>query len=327
MKSIAVSILLQLIFCLFLYGQNKYINHNLKQLDSIDIVSKQQCIGYKSNFKFSKRVVNYDKKRIKFLNRFYQKDLKPEGIISLLKSSFKRWHIDTINLGAATKYVLNIYDVDFGNLWLKVSFTSLENEIIYKRFELSTPSKLYCKDSRELFLIETLDVKYLEKYCIPNIEFPIKYRLFSLRVTADTTYFEKLNKTNASKYYLFKIDSIKNLSAITWFDNDTYMADYAYFKDSSELADVEMLYHFLYSPNHIIAIYAYEALIYLKNIKQVNISSTIEDKMNKIKNSEIKIRWQTSDVGHSAISYKNLKITPYQIITKFQQKAVPNNNY
>jgi hypothetical protein len=323
MKIIVIGILLQLIFSPFLYGQNKYINYNLKQIDSVDIVSRLECKGYKSTFKFSKKVVNYDKKRIKFLNTFYQKDLKPEDIISLLKSNFKRWHIDTINLGAATKYVLNIYDVDFGNLGLSISFASLENEIIYKRFVIMTPSKLYCKDPRELFLTETLDVKYLEKYCIPLIEFPIKYRVYSLRVTADTTYFDKLNKTNTSKYYSFTIDSIKNINEETWFYTDRYYYDYGYFKDTSALADIEMLFHFLYSPNHIIAIYAYETLIFLKHAKQMNLPSTVEEKMNKIKNSDIKIVWQTSDVIHRGVSYKDLKISPYQIITKFRKKPTP----
>lgn len=320
-KSIIISILLQLILSPLLFGQNNYIDHNLKQLDSIDIISRQQCAGYKSTFKFSKKKVINDKKRIKFLNTFYQKDLKLEDIIALLRSNFKKWYIDTINLGAATKYKLEIYDADYGNLTLQISFASLENEIIFKRFQLGTQSKLYCKDPRELFLIETLDAKYLEKFCIPFIEFPIKYKVYSLRITADTTYYNKLNKTNISKFYSFQIDSLKNINEETWFDNDVYHYDYSYFKDTSAQVDTEMLFHFLYSPNHIIGIYAYESLIFLKHAKQMTLPSNIEEKMNEIKNSDTKIAWQTTDVVHHGVSYKDLKISPYQIISKFRKKT------
>jgi hypothetical protein len=318
MKVITLGILLQLIFFPFLYGQNSYIHSNLSQLDSIDIISKQHCNEYKSTFKFSKEAINYDKKIIKFLNIFYQKDLNIKEISALLQSNFKnKWSIDTTNLGAATKHILRIYQR--GNLGFEIAFTSLEDEIIYKKIMLRTSSEIRCTIPND-YWIETLDVKYLEKYCIPLIEFPITYRLLSVKVTSDTTYFHKLNNTIASKYYSFKIDSIKNLNVITWFDNDTYMADYAYFKDSSKLADVNMLYHFLYSPNHIIAINAYEALVYLKNVKQISFPLVMENKMNEIKNSDIKIRWQTSDVGHGGIAYKDLKVSTYQIISKFQKK-------
>jgi hypothetical protein len=80
-----------------------------------------------------------------------------------------------------------------------------------------------------------------------------------------------------------------------------------------------MLYNFLYSPNHIIAIYAYEALVFLKNVKQMSIPLNIEEKMNKIKNSDIRIVCQTSDVIRRGLTYKDLKISKNQIISKFRK--------
>ncbi len=309
---------MQFILSPLLFGQNNYITHNLKQLDTIDIISKEYCKAYQSTFKYSKQAINYDKKIIKFLNFFYQKDVEIEEITRFLQNNFKnKWSIETNNLGAATKNNLRIYQR--GNLGFEIAFTCLEDKIIYKRIMLRTSSEINCIIPND-YWIETLDVKYLEKYCIPLMEFPITYRLFAVRVTTDTTYFNKLNTTNASKYYSFKIDSIKNINADTWFYNDIYNVNYSNLKDTSALADTEMLYNFLYSPNHIIAIYAYEALVFLKNVKQMNIPLNIEEKMNKIKNSDIKIVCQTNDVIRRGLTYKDLKISKYQIISKFRKK-------
>ncbi len=315
MKYIITSISFQFIFCTFLQAQNIYINNNLEQIKIVDSISKRHCTDYISTFKFSRNVIKYDKKVIKFLNFFYNNDFTIIEISKILQSDFnKKWSIDSINLGNATKYLIRLYQR--GNLKSIISLATIENKIIYKNIKLSTASKINCIVPND-YWVENLDIIYLQEYFLPFLEFKTTYTPYSLRLVTDTTYYFRLSQTNISKNYSFLLDSIKNFHEMTWSENDTYYADYAYFKGSSFLSIPELLYHFLFSPNHILAINAYEALVYLKNNKQFIIPLNIEEKMNAIKNSDIKICWQSSDVVHRESTYKDLKISTHQINHKF----------
>ena len=315
--NIAVTFLL--LFWTKCIGQTRYSSYNQLQLDSGKKYLLQQCSSFESSKPISKNRIKDDKSRVAFLNLFYRKEVTPKEIQCQMDKFFKqKWGFDTIKLGAITKYETRIYSE--GNLELFISFSTFEEKIVFKRIYFRTRTILNCIEPNQYGLSQH-DFKYLETTIIPIADFPFTYCSQCPYISCDTILQNKLKELSSSEYQFFLSSNYNDLNNMTWFRIDKYMIDYVdntilkFVKDKNQV----ILTKLLYSPNHILSIYAMEALSYLIDTNQIKVSTEIRNKMEQVKSSDTRIIWQYSDVVKRGLTYKDLKIGKQEILAKFSQ--------
>ena len=300
-------------------GQSRYSSYNQSLIDTEKKYVQQYCTNFGSSKPISKKRIKYDKNRIAFLNAFYNKDLTPKEIHEQMGKFYKhKWGFDTTKLGAVTKYETRIYSG--GNLEMFISFSTFEENIVFKRIYFNTRTLTNCIQPYQIGISQH-DFKYLESTIIPIADFPFSYCGHCSYISCDTVFLDKLRGASPSEYQLFLSSADNDLNNMTWFRIDKYMMDYVV-NDIAKIvkeSNKELLFKLLYSPNHILSLYSMEGLTYLNETRQIEIPINIQQKMEEIKNSDTKIIWQYSDVVRRGLTYKDLKIDKQKILAKFKR--------
>lgn len=305
------------------FSQTHFSTYNQAFIDSARARLKQVCNNYGTGKKIVKARVKYDIERIGFLNDFYNRDLSKTEIIHQVNKFFKRhWGFDSINLGAFTKYNARIYSE--GYLQLHISFSTFNDEIIFKKIYFNTAYFTNCIDPN-IPAISTQDINYLEQYCIPVIDFPVSFSsAYGTYLSCDTLFRYKLSNLQQDQFHFFLSTNEEALNNLSWFEIDTYMLDYIPESVLKLRDQTALLFQLLYSPNYVLSIYAAEMLIYLKETNQLSLSQQVLDKIEAIRNAAVKIRWQYSDVVKSGVYYKDLGLNTQAILNKVS-KAIKQN--
>jgi len=321
MKQSFVILLLHL--SLYLFGQgdfsSRFVKQNQRRMDSIKSVLRGYYTSFNSTRPVTRKAIRADKKVIKFLNKFYNEDASLDEIRNWLKPFFNfKWDFQIYDLGHAKKYDTRVKSE--GNLDIHVSLATFKDQIVYKRIYFNTKTNtLFDHDNSNSF---PPDIKYIDSILIPNIHFPIAFCMNCYWIACDTTYTNKLAAFTVTDFKFFSDSSYLNY--MTWFDNDVYKRDYAV-RDICDIVkrnDTAVLEKLLYSPNYILAIYAMEALIYMRSTGSYSPSIVTSEKMNQIKNADITIRWQTSDVVREGFPYRKLGVIDEFIIYKFKAQLL-----
>jgi len=308
-------IALSLIYCFCLtsiYGQSQINEYNKKLLDSAKKELRKACEFYKSTKQPTNKQIKADKRVIKFFNNFYNNDLSLDSIKLKLNPFFNyKWDFETANLGGCIQYYTQIPSE--GNLRAFISITTFDNEIVYKSLSFETNTKNTCLFNK--------DIDYIDKFVIPRASFPIEFCIYCMETISDTIYSEKFNRLKTSNYKILPEKSSNYLQRATWYRNSIYKMDYveATIKYIVNNNEIDTLYKLLYSPNHILAINAMEALIFLESENKIVLTADVQHKMQEIKNSEILISWQYSDVVKHGTPYYQLKVSKQKIIVKFKR--------
>ena len=301
-------------------GQTRFSSNNQLLFDTQKKYVQQFCSNYGSSKPALRKKIKYDKKRIYFLNDFYNQDLSTKEIYNRMANFFShKWSFDTIKLGAVTKYETRI--ASEGNLEMFISFSTFNDIIVFKRIYFRTQTITDCFQPYQYRLIQQ-DLNYLETNIVPLADFPFSNCGHCSFISSDTVLLDKLKKLTSSQYRFFISPSDNDINNMTWFRTDRYMMDYVV-TDISKIVkevNIKLLLTLLYSPNLILSIYAMEGLTYLIETAQIKIPFNIQQKMEEVKNSDTKIIWQNSDVVHSGLTYKELKISNQNIITKYKLK-------
>jgi hypothetical protein len=91
-----------------------------------------------------------------------------------------------------------------------------------------------------------------------------------------------------------------------------------------KLKEYGTITNLLYSPNHLMAVNAYEALVYLRSTSALEINSALEEKMKSIAGSSIEIPvFCGRDCIPTNFAYNTLKIKEKDIIDKYQSTLAP----
>jgi len=308
-----------------LSGQTRFSAYNQSLIEPEKILINPGCLNYGSSRPIKKRNIKDDKKWILFLNDFYNKDLSKEEIYRTLKEFFNyKWSYDTSKIGAVTKYQTRVRSE--GNLEIFISFSTINNDIVFKKISFGTRTRTDCISPYK-YAIGVQDIKYLKEICIPIIDFPLTYYCGNGEFSCDTVFFNKLKKLSLSEYHFFLSSDDKELNTMTWFGKDTYMMDNVDFSFAEIVKrnNRQLLYELLSSPNYIVSIYAMEGLTFLRETGQIEIPVDIEEKMQKIKNANITITWQYSDVVRQGLTYKDLKVSTYSIVAKYKRSQNVKN--
>lgn len=274
-----------------------------QKLDSVLSMIKSFCPEYGSSREIKKKKIKLDGKMIRFLNHFYNDELSIDEIKEETISKFGSvWYgSDEIEIGNLTLYEERIKSE--GNLRVFVKIATFNGKIVSKQIHIETKTTLDCKNPYEPWL-SMYDIPYLKQYCFPLINFPVSIFVYNREIVADTDMIK--NVIGIDNHYLVLLtgDSAKFFNNLTWHSFTSYGLGE---KDNPlrmyiNLSRVDLLEKLLYSPNHIIAIYAYEAL----KDKMENLSNETKSQMNNILNSSIKVHWFSGDVGRYGKTYKEL---------------------
>ena len=299
------------------FSQIDFRKSNQQKLDSIKLLFGP-CKILSSSKKLKKREINYDKKLLSLCNDFYSKDLTINETVNQIANVTKRgYHLDSTNLGGTTLYQARL--AAKGNLRLTISFATFLTKLVYKQIAFSTASKTGCSDPAT-YLIAPNDLDYLGTICIPNLTIPLHMCWNCVSVTSDTTFYDVLKNYNGNDYVLFTSDTANLLNYFTWHDISIYMKDYVVegIRPIIKQKNIPLLMQLLYSPNHILAIYAMEALTFFESENQI-LPDQIRNKMMEISNSNILIYFQYSDVVRQGFAYKDLHISKQQLVDKYNR--------
>ena len=304
-------------------GQSKYYDYNKSQIELIKKRFDTVCKDYNSEKPVSKKMIEWDKKIILFLNEVYNTDLT----LTQIQASYKKilhkeltFRFDQVtDLGGFKNYETSIYSE--GNLKAEIHLVIIDDLILYKKIRLETKRYTSCFNP-SIFGISFYDVKYLEEQCLKSIDFPISVETNGQSLSTDKTYFEKLNPLKAKGHYSFTIDTTKQLDDLIYFQtiNYSFQNPSLIVRDLYKNIQVDSLGKLLYAPNHIVAINAMEALLALNKIKNVSLTNGVLNKMNEIKNSNLKISWTSGDVGYHAFkTYKELNLSENEVLEKYKK--------
>ena len=302
-------------------GQSKYYDYNKSQIELLRKAIDTSCKDYNSERPVSKKMIRWDKKIIAFLNDVYNKNLT----LSEIKSSYAklspqelRFHFsDTNDLGGFKRYETPIYSE--GNIKVEILLIATDDLILYKRIRFETKRRTSCFEP-PTFGISYYDVKYLDELCLQLIDFPMSIKKWPF-ISAEKSFSDNLRQLKAKGYRSFDLDSTKQLEDLIFFQ--TILYDFRnpswIVKDLYKNNKVDSLIEFLYNPNHIVALNATEALLALNKIKNIPLTIEVLNKMELIKNLNIKISWQSSDVHyHEKKTYKELNPSEDRILKKYK---------
>ena len=305
-------------YCRPSIAQSRFYRLNQLEVDRAKAAIGKACRAYASSADIPEKKNKADKNVIAFLNDFYNHSLSVEEITKRITVfSGKKWQFTTTDLGNAVKYETQIRSD--GNLRVSVSFTLFQHGIVFRKIYFETLTKTKCTDASPAY-IDQADVNYLDVFCLPSIDFPISFRGQTGIVECDATSYEKLKNDELTAYKLPSADSLY-INSMVWYDDDKYNLE----KVDPRLLmltnfhNTYMLYKLLYSPNQIVAVYAFEALTYLQAAGIAKHPDYIIQKMEEVQNSPVKIHLPDAGIAQAGTAYKDLRVSPEKIMAKYKE--------
>jgi hypothetical protein len=212
-----------------------------------------------------------------------------------------------------------------GYISITVWLTVIDDKIIYKKFDFINSLKRKCASNNTP--ITFFDYEYLKKEIVNEIDFPISGCANCDSLVVDTLYQSLFNEM-VQKYPAYKfVPDVANgplkrlLFAATYLQAGYYHNKVVpeIFIQLVKLKEYGTITSLLYSPNHLMAVNAYEALVYLRNTSAMTINSQMEEKMNSIAASNIEIPvFCGRDCIPTNFSYNTLKISERNINDKYE---------
>jgi hypothetical protein len=304
-------------------AQSRFYTSNVKRIDSFNLFLKTYCdsvlpvvVGDMS--------VKKDKEHIRYVGKLYNAAMLNKEFVQ----EAKRMELVPSQSMRAGLVTLNEYKFSSakGYLTVTVRFTVIDDRIIYKKFEIINPEKRKCAAAGNA-PITFFDYAYLKKEMINDIDFPINGCANCDTLVVDTLY-ESLFNEVAQKYPAYKfIPDVPNEPLKELIFAATYLQKSYYhnkvvpdlFIQLVKLKEYNTIINLLYSPNHLVAVNAYEALAYLKSTGALEVNSQQEEKMKSIAGSNIEIPvFCGRDCIPTNFPYNTLKITEKNINDKYE---------
>ncbi|OQP55971.1 hypothetical protein A4H97_20505 [Niastella yeongjuensis] len=303
-------------------GQSRFYATNVKRVDSVIKVIKAFCDSIKP-VEVSEKNIKFDQKNIRYLNKLFNtvtsdkafaQDAKKNDLI--LSSS--------LNAGLIGFREYKCYPPN-GYLSITITLSVIGDSIFYKKVSIDNPMRRECaKDNQP---IPFFDFMYLKDKVLPAIDFPLKGCTDCDSLIVDTVYQPIFNDL-ANKYPAYKFVPIASnevtkslLFQHAYLQSSTYNNKVApeIFIQLIKLNEYDAIKNLLYSPNQLMAVDAYETLVYLKNKSNLAITASDDAKMKEIVNSETAIPvFCGRDCKPTDFSYNTLKIKDKDIIEKYQ---------
>jgi hypothetical protein len=300
----------------------KFYAKNIKRIDSFNLFLKTYCDSVVPATVRDKSVKK-DKENIRYLSKLYNAAMSNKDFVQ----DAKKQELDQSSSRRAGLVSMNEYKFHSaaGYLPITIWLTVIDNRIIYKKFIIINAAKRKCAVNNTP--ITFFDYGYLKKEIVNDIDFPIYGCANCDSLVVDTLY-QSLYNEIVQKYPAYKfMPDVTNEQLQHLLFAATYLqAGYYHNKVVPEifiqlikLKEYKIITSLLYSPNHLMAVNAYEALVYLKSTSALEINSPLEEKMKSIAGSNIEIPvFCGRDCIPTNFPYNTLKISERNIYDKYE---------
>jgi hypothetical protein len=307
--------------------QSRFYAKNIKRIDSFNLFLKTYCDSVVQATVRDKSVKK-DKENIRYVSKLYNATISNKEFIQ----DAKQHELDQNSSRRTGLVSMNEYKFHSaaGYLPITIWLTIMDDKIIYKKFIIINAAKRKCATNNTP--INFFDYEYLKKEIVNDIDFPITGCANCDSLVVDTLY-QSLFNDMVQKYPAYKFmpdlanEPLKRLLfAATYLQAGYYHNKVVpeIFIQLVKLKEYETITSLLYSPNHLMAVNAYEALVYLRNTSALTINSQMEEKMKSIAGSSIEIPvFCGRDCIPTNYAYNTLKIKEKDIIDKYQSTLEP----
>jgi hypothetical protein len=302
--------------------QSKFYASNVKRIDSFNLFLKTYCDSVKP-VTITNKSVKQDRENLRYISKLFNTAMSYKEFLSDAdKNDLVQSHAIQAGLIGLNEFKI---DEQTGYLSIDIWLTVIDDKIIYKKFVIGNVAKRKCATGDP---IPFFDYVYLKKELLNDIDFPIGGCANCDSLVIDTLYESEFNEA-AQKYpdYRFIPDAADQqlkdqLFTATYFQPGSYHNKEApgLFVQLVKLKEYETISSLLYSPNHLMAVNAYEALVYLRSTRVLEINSQQEQKMNNISISKVKIPvFCGRDCKPANYPYGTLKISERNIYDKYEE--------
>ena len=303
-------------------GNSPFYADNVKRVDGIIKVIKAFCDSIKP-VQVSDRNIKFDKKNILYVNKLFNSATSDKAFAQETKKN------DLIQTSSLNAGLIGFREYKFyppnGYLDMSIVLTVIDDNIVYKRVNIQSPLKRKCAADDQV--IPFFDYMYLQKEIVPLIDFPIKSCTNCDSLKVDTLY-QSVFTEMAKKYPAYKFAPIGTTEPVKQLIyNNVYLQVSTYdnkvvpdlMVQLIKLQEYDAIKNLLYSPNQLMAINAYEALVYLKSKVQLPIDAPTDAKMKEILNSSTQIPvFCGRDCKPTNFAYNTLKVKEKDIFDKYQ---------
>jgi hypothetical protein len=314
-------VLVMLLFSFAANAQSRFYANNVKRLDSFNLFLKTWCNEVKP-ITIINRAVKQDNENLRYVSKLYNADMMYNEFV---KNAGKNKLVQSQNMQAGMVGLKQFkVDENSGYIATDIWLTVIDDKIIYKKFVIKNTAKRKCASNNTP--IPFFDYVYL-KGMVNDIDFPIYGCANCDSLVVDTLYQSLFNEME-QKYPAYKfIPAVENKTLKDQLFTATYLQAGSYHNKEADglfiqlmkLKEYETIVSLLYSPNHLMAVNAYEALVYLKSTREMEVNTQLEEKMKTIAGSDIEIPvFCGRDCIPTNFSYKTLKVSERNIYDKYE---------
>jgi hypothetical protein len=302
-------------------GQSRFYVSNVKRLDSFTLFLKTYCDSVKP-VTLTNKSVKQDKENLFYISKLYNASMSYK---EFLRDADKNDLVQSQNMQAGIIGFKEFkIDENAGYLATDIWLTVIDDKIIYKRFVIKNTAKRKCASANNA-TIPFFDFVYFKKL-VNVIDFPVYSCANCDSLVVDTLYqslFNEAGQKNAA--YKFMPD-VNNQRLKDLLFTATYLQAGSYHNKEADglfiqllkLKEYSTIASLLYSPNHLMAVNAYEALVYARSTRATEISPQLEEKMKSIAGSPAEIPvFCGRDCKPTTYAYSTLKISERNIYDKY----------
>lgn len=301
--------------------QNRFYTKNVKRIDSFILFLKTYCDSVKP-ITITNKSVKQDKENLRYVSKLYNKNMLYK---EFEQDADKNDLVQSQNMQAGIIGLKEFkIDENAGYIATDIWLTVIDDKIVYKKFVMKNTAKRKC--AVENTTIPFFDFVYL-KGMVNDIDFPVYGCANCDSLVVDTLFQSLLNEAE-QKYPAYKfIPDVTNQQLKDEIFTATYLQAGSYHNKEADglfiqllkLKEYATISSLLYSPNHLMAVNAYEALAYLRSTRAFDINSQLEEKMKSIASSTVEIPvFCGRDCKPTSFPYSTLKITERNIYDKYE---------
>ena len=255
-------------------AQNRFYAKNVKRIDSFILFLKTYCDSVKP-VTITNKAVKQDKDNLRYVGRLFNANMSYKEFI---QDADKNDLVQSQNMQAGIIGLKEFkIDENPGYIATDIWLTVIDDRIIYKKFVITNTAQRKC--AVENTPIPFFDFVYL-KGLVNDIDFPVYGCANCDSLVVDTLY-QSLFNAAEQKYPAYKfIPDVTDPQLKDQIFTATYLQAGSYHNKEADGLFVQLLKlkeyttitSLLYSPNHLMAVNAYEALAYLRSTRAFEIN-------------------------------------------------------
>lgn len=317
-----LAIFVMVLFSQLSTAQSRFYATNVKRIDSFNLFLKTWCDSVKP-VTITNKAVRQDKENMQYTSKLYNANMSYNEFV---RDADKNDLVQSQNMQAGIIGLKEFkIDENAGYLATDIWLTVIDDKIIYKRFVIRNIAKRKC-------VTDNLPVPFFDyvyfKGLVNAVDFPVYGCANCDSLVVDTLYQSLFNEVQ-QKFPDYKfIPDAENKQLKDQLFNATYFQPGSYHNKEADglfiqllkLKEYATITNLLYSPNHLMAVNAYEAMTYLRSTRALEVNAQQDEKMKAIAASKVEIPvYCGRDCKPTNFPYSTLKISERNIYDKYDE--------